>query len=546
MKSSNIVRGFLLVLGMAYGASLAHAAGTPAGTVISSRVKATFIMLPAGTLDSTFSNTVSITVAQVAAVNVLLPSLTRNSGDGLNVDYSLSVLNSGNGTDKFTLTRTSSKGWAIAIFHDINANGILDAADSLAGPVASTDSLKADSSYKIIVRIAVPNNEALNGLRDSTIVSAFSQFNGSKSAASILQTNVQAAIIDASSSLSVDDAAPTNVPITFTLSVTNSGLSTAPNVSITDKLDPRFSYVSSTNGGVHSAVDSVRWTIPGLLPGASTSVSVTVNVQPNLLSGTIIPNAMAVSYDDGTLHRRKNSNIINVGIGKIYSVTISPDSISSSKEPDDSVRYYLTVRNTGNLKDVIELSATSSQPLNWTFIRDVNNNHILDGGDAPLTNTNGHGGVDVDSVAAGDSVHVFGLAILPMVQFDQTRDATTFTAASAASATKFHNSIATTTTNIPVVDVAISVSPLPNLQQPPGAELTYSISYLNTGHADIDTSFAVRARIPDSTRIVPGSVKLGASSVPDSAVVKNGSVIVKTGALKQSTSGTVEFKVKIN
>jgi uncharacterized repeat protein (TIGR01451 family) len=527
------------------GGETVFGAGTPAGTVISSRAFAIYTTASGARTDTVYSAYVTFVVSQLAAVNVLLPSLTRNSGDGLNVNYSLSVLNSGNGTDKFTLTRTSSRGWTTAVFHDINANGLLDAADSLAGPVASTDSLKADSSYKIIVHIAVPNNEALNGLRDSTIVSAVSQFDGSKTAASLLQTNVQAAVIDVSSSLSVDNAAPTNVPITFTLSVTNSGLSTASNVSVTDKLDPRFSYVSSTNGGVHSAPDSVRWTIPGLLSGDSRSLSLIVNVQSNLLSGTIISNAMAVSYDDGTFHRSKNSNIVNVGIGNIYSVTISPDSISSSKEPDDSVRYYLTVKNTGNLKDVIELSATSSQPLNWMFIRDVNNNHILDGGDAPLINTNAHGGVDVDSVAAGDSVHVFGLAILPMVQFDQTQDATTFTATSAASATKFHNSIATTTTNIPVVDVAISVSPLPNLQQPPGAELTYTISYLNKGHADIDTSFAVTARIPDSTRIVLGSVKLGASAVPDSAVVKNGSVIVKTGALKQSTSGTVEFKVKI-
>jgi uncharacterized repeat protein (TIGR01451 family) len=527
------------------GSETVFGAGTPAGTVISSRAFATYTTASGAQTDTVYSAYVTFIVSQLAAVNVLLPSLTRNSADGLNVDYSLSVLNSGNGTDKFTLTRTSSRGWATAIFHDINANGLLDAADSLAGPVASTDSLKADSSYKIIVRIAVPNSEALNGLRDSTIVSAFSQFNGSKSAVSLLQTNVQAAVIDVSSSLSVDNAAPTNVPITFTLSVTNSGLSTASNVAVTDKLDPRFSYVSATNGGVHSAPDSIRWTIPGLLSGDSRSVSVTVNVQSNLLSGTIIPNAMAVSYDDGALHRIKNSNIVNVGIGNIYSVTISPDSISSSKEPDDSVRYYLTVKNTGNLKDVIELSATSSQPLNWIFIRDVNNNHILDGGDASLINTNAHAGVDVDSVAAGDSVHVFGLAILPMVQFDQTQDVATFTATSAASATKSHNSVATTTTNIPVVDVAISVSPLPNLPQPPGAELTYTISYLNKGHADIDTSFAVMARIPDSTRIVLGSVKLGASSVPDSAVVKNGSVIVKTGALKQLTSGTVEFKVKI-
>lgn len=527
------------------GSESLFGAGTPAGTVISSRAFATYTSALGAQTDTVYSAYVTFVVSQIGAVNVLLPSLIRNSGDGLNVDYSLRVINSGNGLDKFTLACTSSRGWTTSIFHDINANGILDGADSVAGPVALTDPLTADSSYMIVVRIAVPNSEALNSLHDSSTLTATSQLDGSKFATSILQTSVQAPVIDVSSSLSVDNAAPTNAPITFTLSVTNSGLATASNVLIADKLDPRFSYVSSTNGGVHSVPDSMRWTIPGVLAGGSTSVSVTVNVQSNLLSGTIIPNGMTLSYDDGSFHRSKNSNIVNVGIGNIYNVSMSPDTISFSGEPDDSVKYYLTVRNTGNLKDVIELSAASSQPLSWTFIKDVNNNHILDGGDVPLLNTNAHGGVDVDSVAAGDSVHVFGLAVLPVVQFDQTQDIATFTAAPAASAAKFQNTVATTTTNIPVVDVAISISPLPTVQQPPGAELTYTISYLNKGHADIDTSFAVTARIPDSTRIVLGSVKLGASSVPDSAVVKNGSVIVKTGALRQSTSGAVEFKVKI-
>jgi hypothetical protein len=236
---------------------------------------------------------------------------------------------------------------------------------------------------------------------------------------------------------------------------------------------------------------------------------------------------------------------VNVGTGIIHGVSILPDSISSSKEPDDSVKYYLTVKNIGNIKDVIELSAHSSQPLAWTFIKDVNNNRIIDPADAALTNTNADAGVDVDSVAAGDSLHLFGLAILPFVQLDQTQEVTTFTATSSASPAKFQSTIASTTTNIPIVDVSVSVSPTPSQQQPPGAELTYTISYLNRGHADIDTSFAVVARIPDSTRIVFGSVKLGTLSIPDSAAVKNGLVSVKTGALKQSTSGTVEFKVKI-
>ena len=45
----------------------------------------------------------------------LLPSLAKTSGDGVNADYSLTILNSGNGTDKFTLTYISSHGWQILL-----------------------------------------------------------------------------------------------------------------------------------------------------------------------------------------------------------------------------------------------------------------------------------------------------------------------------------------------------------------------------------------------------------------------------------------------
>jgi uncharacterized repeat protein (TIGR01451 family) len=255
---------------------------------------------------------------------------------------------------------------------------------------------------------------------------------------------------------------------------------------------------------------------------------------------------MNIVYNDGILLRNKTSNTVNINIGNSFGVSLTPDSVAAAKEPSDSVKYYFTVKNTGTIKDVIELSAASSQPLAWTFLRDVNNNRVVDPADVPLTNTNGKAGVDVDSVSAGDSVHVFAIAIIPMVQQDQTKDVTTFTATSSGSALKFQSAVASTTTNIPVVSVAISVSPLPSQPQPPGGVLTYTISYSNNGHADIDTSYTVTARIPDSTSFVQGSAKLGTLSLPDSNAVRNGSVSIKTAGLKQSTAGTVEFKVKIN
>ncbi len=545
-RLNHIKKALLLALLLLAWSKSVYAVGTPAGTVISSRAVAMYTTASGANVDTVYSPFVVFVVKQAGTVNVLLPSLAKTSGDGVNADYSLTILNSGNGTDKFTLTYISSHGWQILLYHDINGNGILDAADSSAGVIASTDSVKADSSFKIIARVVVPNNEALNGQTDSTTIKASSQFDATKSAHSLLQTSVQTTVIATNSSLIVDNASPNPPgPITFTLSITNSGQSAATNVVIADAFDPRFSYVTSTNGGMHVSADSVQWLFASIASGGSASVTLTVNVQTGLLPGTVIPNAMTIAYSDGVLRRNKVSNTVNISVGGSFGVSLSPDSVTSAKEPGDSVKYYFTVKNTGTIKDVIEWSSTSTQPLAWKFLKDVNNNRVVDPADVPLTNTNGKAGVDLDSVSAGDSVHVFAIAIIPMVQFDQTKDVTTFTAASSANALKFQSAVAVTTTNIPVVAVSISVSPLPSQPQPPGGVLTYTVSYSNSGHADIDTSYTVTARVPDSTSFIPGSVKLGALSLPDSTAVQNGNVTVKTAGLKQSTAGTVEFKVKI-
>ena len=547
MRHSKYLRLFLFWMTLTLGGFRgADAAGTPAGTVITSRAAATYATLSGAHTDTVYSAYVSFTVKQLAAVNELPASLARNSGDGATVDYGVTVLNSGNGTDRFTLSEVSSRGWQIAMYHDFNGNGVLDAADSAAGAITATDSVKADSSFRMVVRATVPDNELLNGLNDSTIVTAASQFDASRTGTTLLATHVQTALIGTATSLSADNLTPTPPgPVTYTMSITNTGGIGAANVVLTEKLDARLSYVSSTNGGVHVAPDSVRWIIGTISAGGSANVTVTVNVQTLLAPGTIIPNSMNLTYTDGALARNKNSNVVNISVSSSYGVSMSPDSISAAKEPADTAKYYFTIKNTGDVKDVIELAAVSTQSLSWTFYKDVNNNRLLDAGDLLLTNTNGKAGVDVDSLAAQDSVHVFAVAVVPFVPADQTKDVSTFTAASSGDGTKSHAVVATTTVNIPVVAVNLSVSPPPSQPQPPGSTLTYTLSFTNNGHADIDTSYTVTARIPDSTSFVLGSAKLGALSLADTAAIRNGTLSVKTGGLKQATSGTIEFKVQI-
>lgn len=538
----------LLITGMLSAVPL-YGAGTPAGTVIASRAKVTFTDALGANADSTFSNIVSVTVAQVAAVNVTPPNgAVTTSTDSVNVDYALAVLNSGNGTDKFTLSRISSKGWTVLFYKDANGNGIIDPAELAAGAIAATDSVKEDSTFRVVVRVVDPRNPALNNQTDSTTATAASQFNISKSSGSLLTTTVHTVnFSNIGSGLTVDNATPSpgqNVTYTFTL--TNNGAVPATGVSFSD-LVSGFTYVSATTsqGTFNSTGNPVVWTVGTIPSGGSVTVTITLNVPIAAITGTVLNNLFNVTYTAGGNTFNSSSNSRSITVGASYGVSLLSDSSSSSREPGDSAKYYLTVKNSGAFKDVIELSAVSSEPLAWTFIRDVNNNRVIDAADAPLTNTNGKAGVDVDSVAIGDSVHVFAVAIVPMVAIDQTMDNTTFTATSSGTALKFQNAAAATTTNIPVVNVAISVSPLPSQPQPPGGVLTYTIAYSNNGHADIDTSYIVTARIPDSTAYIPGSAKLGTLSLPDSTAIRNGIVSIKTAGLRQSTAGTVEFKVKI-
>ena len=551
----NTVKSFLVVVAfLVLSASIALAAGTPAGTVISSRAKATYTTLSGGTLDSTFSNTVSITVAQVAAVNVTPPTgAVTTSTDSVNVDYALSIVNSGNGKDKFNLTKASSKGWTVSFYKDANGNGILDAAELLAGTITATDSVKADSSFKIITRIFVPRNPALNNQSDVTTVTATSLFDNTKTANSALTTTVHTAnFSNIGTGFSIDNASPSaGQNVTYTFSITNNGAVAATGVTFTDFISsPPFTFVSATSGGILGG-STVTWNVGTVNPLQTVTVTVTLLVQGGTANGTILNNAMNVTYTVGGNTFIETSNTPPAAVGVTRGVSISPLSLSAAKEPDDTVKYYLTLKNTGNTKDILEMSYSSSLSYTWTFYKDANNNGIFEGPgtDTPLSNTPGSpAGVDVDSVALGDSVHIFALLVVPVAGADQTQDVTTITVKSAGDASKFQSSTATTTIDMAVIAVSKSVVPLGT--QPPGQQMTYTITYHNTGHGSA-YNFKVIDSAPDSTTYVPGTVLLNGvgktdASDADEVTVNGKNITVNIGTLAPGATGTVAFKITIN
>src|SRR5207244_4172651 len=86
--------------------------------------------------------------------------------------------------------------------------------------------------------------------------------------------------------------------LTYTITVTNAGPSTARNVQITDPVPAGTSYVSSDNGGSNVA-GTVTWNIGDLAPG-STTVHMTVNVSPSTNGTLSNPAAVSPTTTDPT------------------------------------------------------------------------------------------------------------------------------------------------------------------------------------------------------------------------------------------------------
>jgi uncharacterized repeat protein (TIGR01451 family) len=95
--------------------------------------------------------------------------------------------------------------------------------------------------------------------------------------------------------------------LTYTLRITNNGPSDSTGALVLDALPAAVSFVSATNGGTcDSGSHTVTWVIGSLARGASTSVSVTVQVNDPAPAGPIT-NSVAVSANERDNYRPNNT-----------------------------------------------------------------------------------------------------------------------------------------------------------------------------------------------------------------------------------------------
>jgi len=533
------------------------AAGTPVGTVIQSRSRAIYTSQSGAQVDTVYSTFVSITVAQKGSFNIVPPSnAVTTIKDSTVADYGVLITNSGNGNDIGKISAASSKGWNTKIYFDANGDGSLQSGEITSGVISQTSILASDAQYKVIVRVIVPRGELLNGVKDTTILVVKSNFDSTKTASGSYVTTVRTSGIDATNpGVIVSNPTPTvGENVTFTFSFTNNGSVPATGMTISDFIVPGFTFVFMTTnvGSFNNNSNPIAWNIGNVNPGSTVTIAVTVQINANVSPNTILGNQFTLNYSVNGNNYTLPSNSASVTVNgvAVYGVEVTALFNTLSKEPLDTVWYRFKIRNAGSIKDVIELSVNSTLALNWKLYKDGNNNGAWDATDPLLTNTNAKAGVDVDSVAIGDSVRVFAMAPIPRFRTDKIKDSMQVIAISSGDITKSDNKWGVTTMNVENVTIQQSIFPIGN--QPAGTELTYSILYSNNGSAAVN-NFSIVDTSPKETNYVINSVKVNGVSVSDNSsgvsITKdenNNTVIaVSVGTLAVNTNGSIEFKVKI-
>lgn len=545
----------LAVLFIVTGSAQIYAAGTPAGTVIENWAVGNYRDANDNIMPSVNSDTVYTTVSQVAGVDVS-PDGNKTLAHNSFVDYAVTITNTGNGDDTFSLSvgtiTNRSSSFTDSIFIDANRNGVKDAGET--SETASTGVLEADSSYYVIVRVTISGGEWDEVL--TSTVTGTSTYNGSVSDIATLTSNVTAALIDGTIQITDDNTPAPGQAYTYRVDFQNNGDEIAYSTTLSLPVPTNTQYVagSMTLNGTpltdNADADAGTWAAgSGTIVVGNLAVSgngyITYQVRVNLgvTAGTVITNIVDIDYDDSipvayTTVQVSTSGASNATVSQDYGITTEVADDSLEGDPSDDVTFSIKVKNTGNGDDDYDITKSGGLGWTWVYYLDANNDGTPDG--APLTNTG--------TISAGDSTYILAVVTIPAGTADETVDETDVTFTSTGNGSVDSTERLTTTVTAPVLSLSKSVDPTGN--QPPGTVLTYSVVVTNNGTGQA-TQVVVTDNIPDHTSYVDESMEIDTvdktdQTGDDEASCDDVTATFNLGTMDSGASHTVSFQVEID
>ena len=422
------------VLALAATGGAAQAASPPAGTPIGNQATATY--LDATSTSRTVTSNLVTTIVQQVASFTLTADGARTSAPGGQAVFPHTLTNTGNGTDTFPLTLVNLGGddfdlTGLSIYADADGNGIPDNFT----PVTTTGPLAAGGTFRFVVVGNVPGTQLAADVARARI-SAASTFDGTQTAFNTDVVTVTGnAVIAVTKAISQSSGASPSGPYTYTLTYTNSGNSTATNVTLSDALPAGLTYVGnsgrwSTTGatvltdannadaqgtapntviydfGV-TAAGTVTAKINRVAPGSSGTVTFQVNVNTGL-APQVINNLATFTYNDGVSNVGPfNTNQASFTVTASAALTFTGQTVASALQ-GGTVAFTNTLTNTGNSSDVFDIVVGAS-----TFPAGSSYTLYKSDGVTPLTDSNANGVPDTGPLAAGASTSVILKVTLP-------------------------------------------------------------------------------------------------------------------------------------
>lgn len=411
-------------------ATIAQAA-PPAGATIGNQASATYSDDSQVTRTVT-SNTVVTTVQQVASFTVTANGAKTATAGG-QVFYPHTLTNTGNGPDTFALTSGQSGSFSfttLQYYADANGDGVPDSNTT----ISSSGQLAASGVFNFVAVGTVPSSVVV-GNTNTLTVTATSAFNNSVTHANTDTTTITAqGVINVTHAIDVATGpSPSVTARTLSITYTNTGNTSATDVTLADVIASGFTYVagsgrwSSTGstvltdatGGNQSgitydfgATQSGRVTvvIDSVAPGASGTLTFQVTVNSGLAPGAHPETASTAtySYNDGaSTVATANTNTVQYSVQQTAAVQVDASTVASAVQ-GGTVLFTNPVINQGNGSDTFNMTLTNNAfPAGTTF------QLFRADGVTPLTDSNGDGIADTGPLNAGATRNVVVKATLP-------------------------------------------------------------------------------------------------------------------------------------
>ncbi len=430
-------------------------AAAPAGTPIGNQASATYVD-NTGTTRNTSSNTVVTTVAQVKTFT-LLQSGAKTVPANQQVCYPHSIVNTGNGSDSYTLNAATQSGavalTSVAYFADTNADGLPDNVTA----ITSSGILASGATYNFVVCGTTP--AGATPTQTGTLTVYAQDTSGAAAQQQNDVTTIGAASISVTKKLSsvappgytpVASGSSPNNGLYVIFDYTNSGSIPATNVQITDILPKEWQYVASSGRWSASGATALSDTntanpagisYTGTAPNATTGGTVATTIatvnngtsgsvyfQVNLVSTTIGTFSNTAQYQYSYVYNASTVNVPSSNTNSVpYQVLQSADVAANgattlgltdgepvtvnSAAPGQTISFTSYVWNRGNAPDGFDITilnsaacSTSATGANaCTFPTGTTFQILASSGSTTLLNTGGTSDPDTGSIPLPDS-----------------------------------------------------------------------------------------------------------------------------------------------